>query len=133
MSSLSWSETSPSWCTRGVMSMFTPTSLYSKEVMGCCGRPPVAMAAKVVTGTGTRLDPLRLQARADLDPLLLQLAPVDLQDLDLDHDLGPPLVDHVHDPLRGRHLVGGVVDGEGVAARDRGHPPRPEDDPQEVD
>ncbi len=35
------------------MSMFTPTFLYSNEVIGCCGRPPVAIALKVVTGTGT--------------------------------------------------------------------------------
>ena len=35
------------------MSMLTPTFLYSNEVIGCCGMPPVAIAVKVVTGTGT--------------------------------------------------------------------------------
>ena len=53
ISSFRASVTSPSWCTRGVMSMFTPTSLYSNEVTGCWGRPPVAMGEKTVTGTGT--------------------------------------------------------------------------------
>ena len=33
--------------------MFTPTFLYSNETMGCWATPPVAIAGKVVTGTGT--------------------------------------------------------------------------------
>ena len=53
MSSLSCSVTSPSWWTRGVMSMFTPTFLYSKDVIGCCEVPPVAIGVNTVTGTGT--------------------------------------------------------------------------------
>ena len=53
ISSLSSSETSPSWCARGVMSMLTPTFLYSKDVMGCWAMPPLAIAVNVVTGTGT--------------------------------------------------------------------------------
>ena len=52
-SSLRGSVTSPSWWTRGVMSMLTPTFLYSNDVIGCWEMPPVAMGANVVTGTGT--------------------------------------------------------------------------------
>ena len=53
MSSFRTSVTSPSWCTRGVMSMFTPTFLYSNDVTGCWATPPLAMGVKTVTGTGT--------------------------------------------------------------------------------
>ena len=53
ISSFRTSVTSPSWCTRGVMSMFTPTFLYSNDVTGCWATPPVAMGENTVTGTGT--------------------------------------------------------------------------------
>ena len=43
ISSFTTSVTSPSWCTRGVMSMLTPTFLYSNDVTGCWATPPVAM------------------------------------------------------------------------------------------
>ena len=84
-------------------------------------------------GAGHALDPLRLQAGGDLDAVLLELAAIDLEDLDLHHHLRAPLVHDVHDPLGRRDLVGGVVDGEGVAAGNGGHPARPEHHPQEVD
>ena len=53
MSSFRLRVTSPSWWTRGVMSMFTPTLLYSKEVTGCWATPPCARGVNTVTGTGT--------------------------------------------------------------------------------
>ncbi len=71
--------------------------------------------------------------RAQLDAVLLEPSAVDLEQLDLDHDFGPPLVDDPHDPLGGRDLVGGVVDGEGVRPGQGRDPARPEHDPQQVD
>ena len=38
-------------------------------------------------------------------PYSLSLLRDDLEDLDLDHHLGAPLVDHLDDALGGRHLV----------------------------
>ena len=69
----------------------------------------------------------------DLDAVLLQLVPVHLEDLDLDHHLRALLVHDVDDALGRRHLVRRVVDGERVGAGQRGHPPRAEHDAQEVD
>ena len=54
LSTVNVSDTSSSWCVRGVMSRLTPMFSYWNDVMGCCGVPPVAIGAKVVTGIGTR-------------------------------------------------------------------------------
>ena len=54
-------------------------------------------------------DPFRPRAR-DLQAVLLELRPVDLEQLDVDDHLGARLVDRRDEPARGLHALGRVLD-----------------------
>ena len=57
------SDTSSSWCVRGVMSMLTPMFWYTNDVIGCWLTPPAAIGANVVDGHRDLLAEPRLRGQ----------------------------------------------------------------------
>lgn len=66
-------------------------------------------------------------------PVLHQLRPVDFQDLDVDDELGPRLVERRDEPADGLQALGCVADGDRVGSRDRLNRPEVADDSQRVE
>ena len=71
--------------------------------------------------------------RGYLQPVLLKARAVHLEELDVDHDFGPRLVDRADDARGGGDAIGRVLDGDRVGRRDAGDAPRVDDDAEEVD
>ena len=82
-----------------------------------------------VDGAGDPIGP----GGGDLQAVLAQARPIDFEQLDVDDDLGPCLVDCRDQPRRRGDVLGRVLERDGV---DRGHPgdlPDVDDDAQQVD
>ena len=81
--------------------------------------PPVAAASPVPV-------PVMAVAR-ERDPEVEELLGAQLQQLDVEDDLGLRLVVHLDEPLGHGDLVGRVADDDRVELRDRRHPPQVEE------
>ena len=83
--------------------------------------------------TSTRAGDAVRPGRRDLQAVLAQARAIDLEQLDVDDDLGPRLVDRGNEPRRRGDVLGRVLERDGVDRGDARDLTHVDDDAQQVD
>ena len=71
--------------------------------------------------------------RGELQPVLDQPGAVDFEQLDVDDNLRPRLVDRRNQPARSRHALGCVLDRQRICRGNRGEPPVVDHDAEQIE